>query len=276
MNRAVVQTAKRALRGMIPHPVRMHREVQYFRKFGELELRIVRHLCRADSDSLDVGANEGCYIHFMRPYSRHVYAFEPVPWLGDLLASKFPRGVTIKNIGLSNTRGTAILEIPATADGLVAGRASLNPAALSSYAARRSVEVPIAPLGEVYSDTCGFIKIDVEGHEEAVLDGAWTTIARCRPRVLVEIEERMSPGSVERITQAFARLNYRGYFFLGRTMTPIENFDRESMQRPEDIADYTAGTPRTHFVRYINNFLFLPPDEPDTTFAHIAADLTVA
>jgi len=273
MTLAVAKMARRVLRGMMPHPVRMHWEARYFRKFGEFELRIVRHLCRADADSLDIGANEGCYIHFMRPYSRHVYAFEPVSWLADLLASKFSRGVTIKNLALSNARGTAILEIPATPDGLVTGCASLNPAALTSYAAVERIEVPTVPLDEVYSDTAGFIKIDVEGHEEAALEGAWKTIARCRPRILVEIEERMSPGAVERITRRFARLNYRGYFVRDRMMTPIENFDRRSMQRPEDIAAFTAGVPRTHFARYINNFLFFPSDEPEVTFAHIRADL---
>jgi FkbM family methyltransferase len=274
MNRAMPKTARRALRSLMPRPVRMHREAQYFRKFGEIELHIVRHLCRPDADSLDIGANEGCYIHFMRPHSRHVYAFEPVPWLANLLKSKFPRGVTIQNIALSDAHGTAALEIPATTDGLVTGLASLNPAALASYAERRKIEVPIAPLDDVYSGTPGFMKIDVEGHEEAVLDGAWETIARCYPRILVEIEEGVSPGGVERITRTFARLDYRGYFVRDRTITPIERFDRKSMQRPEDIAEHAGGVPRTRFGRYINNFLFFPPDEPDATFAHIRADLS--
>jgi FkbM family methyltransferase len=273
MKRTMAQTLRRALRSMMPRLVRIHREAQYFRKFGELELRIVRHLCRADADSLDVGANEGCYIHFMRPHSRHVYAFEPIPWLAGLLASKFPRGVTIKNVALSNARGTAILEIPATPDGLITGLASLNPAALTDYAARRSVDIETARLDDVYAGTCGFIKIDVEGHEEAVLDGAWKTIARSHPRVLVEIEEQTSSGGVARITRAFARLNYRGYFVHDRMMAPIESFDCRSMQRPEDIAGFAVGVPRTHFGRYVNNFLFFPADEPEATFAHIGADL---
>jgi hypothetical protein len=55
---------------------------------------------------------------------------------------------------------------------------------------------------------------------------------------------------------------------------PIERFDPERMQRIEDIADYTLGTPRTRFERYINNFLFLPPDEPTATLALLDAALT--
>ena len=56
------------------------------------------------------------------------------------------------------------------------------------------LKVHMDRLDNVYSGTAGFIKIDVEGHEQAVLDGAVETIDRCRPRLLVEVDERLSPG----------------------------------------------------------------------------------
>jgi hypothetical protein len=34
---------------------------------------------------------------------------------------------------------------------------------------------------------CSFLKIDVEGHEVEVLQGAIETIARTRPRILIEV-----------------------------------------------------------------------------------------
>ena len=46
------------------------------------------------------------------------------------------------------------------------------------------------------------------------------------------------------------------------------------MQRSEDIADYTLGVPRARFERYINNFLFLPREEPSTTLPQLEAALT--
>ena len=57
-------------------------------------------------------------------------------------------------------------------------------------------------------------------------------------------------------------------------MAPIECFDRAKMQRSEDIADYTLGVPRARFEHYINNFLFLPGEEPNTTLPQLEEALT--
>lgn len=54
-------------------------------------------------------------------------------------------------------------------------------------------------LDDIIKDDVGFIKIDVEGHELAVLKGATSLINRCRPVLLVECEERHSPGGTERL-----------------------------------------------------------------------------
>src|SRR5260370_39426524 len=85
------------------------------------------------------------------------------------------------------------------------------------------------------------MKIDVEGHEEAVLDGARKTLARCRPRVLVELDERLAPGAIERATEFFRAQGYAGYFIFQRQLLPIVRFDRHVMQRPENLPDLTAG-----------------------------------
>jgi hypothetical protein len=42
--------------------------------------------------------------------------------------------------------------------------------------------------------------------------------------------------------------------------------------RPGVIIEIEKGMPCTPF-RYVNNFLFIPPDEPEATFARIAPDL---
>src|SRR6266568_3035020 len=57
-----------------------------------------------------------------------------------------------------------------------------------SIVAERVVEVRTLDSFE-FSDVA-MIKIDVEGHEEAVVAGAEETIRRCRPSLLIESEER--------------------------------------------------------------------------------------
>src|SRR5579862_3603015 len=81
-----------------PKPLLRWREAAYFRRYGEFELRLVAPLCDADRDAIDVGANFGAYVHFMRRSSRRVYAFEPVPWLAEQLTRKFPSRVIVRNV----------------------------------------------------------------------------------------------------------------------------------------------------------------------------------
>ena len=269
VGRATGRRVKSLLRSICPRSVLMWREALHFLKYGEVELGLVEHLCRPDSASIDVGANEGGYVHWMRRYSQHVYAFEPVPWLADMLASKFPRGVTVENMALSSVHGRATLEIPLTAGGMITGLSTLNAAGLASYPERLRIEVTVAPLDDICSGEIGFIKIDVEGHEQAVLDGARKTMARCHPRLLVEIEAR----GVDDVARTLARLDYRGYFVREQRLEPIDRFDGKSMQRPEDIAGFSPGVPRKSFTRYINNFLFFPGNEPESTFRRIETSL---
>ena len=84
---------------------------------------------------------------------------------------------------------------------------------------------------QLYEGDVGFIKIDVEGHEQAVLDGAVQTIRRCRPRMLVEIDERLSPGGLARAKAYFRDLDYRGYFVQAGHIEPMSLF---SASRPAE------------------------------------------
>lgn len=267
-----LRRAKAATRDFWPKPLLLWREARYFEKYGERELRLVRHLCQRDRDAVDVGAHEGSYVHFMKRHARRVYAFEPVPSLAEALAWKFAPRVVVRNIALSRESGTAILRIPLLDGAPLTGLASLNDGARDT-AAITEIAVQTRPLDEVFVGDAGFIKIDVEGHEEAVLDGAARTIARCRPRLLIEIEEGRVPGAPARIHAFLRRFNYRGYFVCGRTLAGFETFDPATMQRPADIAGFQPGVPRQSFDRYCNNFLFVADEEAEPLNVRIAAAL---
>jgi hypothetical protein len=166
-----------------------------------------------------------------------------------------------------------VLHVPVIDGAPVTGLSTLSDELAAKEAPCHEIPVETRPLDEVYGGEVGFIKIDVEGHEHSVLEGARGTIERCRPRVLVEAEERHAPGSVRDVQAFFRRLGYRGYFVFRRRLAPIESFDPRRMQRSEDIDGYTLGLPRARFERYVNNFLFLPAEEPVATLAHLQAAL---
>jgi FkbM family methyltransferase len=270
---------KAAFRSVCPQSVLNWREERYYAKYGEVELHVVRYLCRPDRDAIDIGANNGCYIHFLRKHARRVYAFEPLPWLADDLARKFhsdieQRKVTIWNMALSNARGTSTLRVPIVDGVLVEGCASVAPEIATKYPRHRDITVRMETLDDVYTGDytgdVGFIKIDVEGHEEAVLEGARKTIIRCRPRLLVELEESIVPGAVRRVTEFLAGLGYQGYFIYQRQLLPVDRFDPAIMQNPADYPDLKAGLDkRERFGRYIYNLLFFPPGERPETLNRI-------
>jgi hypothetical protein len=91
----------------------------------------------------------------------------------------------------------------------------------------------------------GFIKIDVEGFESSVLAGALVTIARDRPSILIEIEEKHTKKPIEDSLQEVVALGYRGLFIRNGALHPLSAFDPVAHHRQP-----TAG--------YVFNFLFLP------------------
>jgi FkbM family methyltransferase len=258
--------ARQRVRSLFPQSVLNWREARFYGRHGEVELHLLEFLCRRDQDAIDVGANDGCYVHYLRRHARQVIAFEPMPSLARMLRRKFRRGVVVESMALSDTAGTVSLRMPVVDGVVVTGCSTVSSAASATYPAHRAIEVPMDRLDCVYDGEVGFIKIDVEGHEQAVLDGAIETIRRCRPRMLVEVDERLAPGGLARAKAYFRDLGYLGYYVEAGRLEPIERFSTERLQNPANLPDLTAPLQqRKRFGRYIYNFIFLPPGEPTET-----------
>lgn len=250
------------------------REKGYFGAYGEPEMHLVEFLCRRDQDAIDVGANYGGYVHFMRGHARQVIAFEPIPEFVQLLRGKFASDVVIEPIALSDRPGDTRLYTPIVDGVPVGGCATLSTDAASAYGKHGVMQVRADRLDNVYSGAAGFMKIDVEGHEQAVLDGAVDTIGRCLPRILVEIEEHLSPGGLDRAKGFFSRLGYRGFYAHGGRLEAIEKFSLKEMQNPLNRVSVTETLrERPKSKGYVNNFMFLPPNEPRATLDRMAERL---
>lgn len=267
--------ARQTLRSFLPQSLLNWREARFYGRYGEVELHLLEFLCRRETDAIDIGANDGSYVHYLRRHARKVIAFEPMPVLARALRDKFPgNDVAVEQVALSDREGTVELHMPVVDGVVVTGCSTISADASETYPASRAIEVPMDRLDAVYKGRVGFIKIDVEGHEQAVLDGAVQTIRRCRPRLLVEIDDRLSPGGLARARAYFDRLGYTGHFVRQGKLEPIGAFSIDEMQRPDKLPDLTAPlTARKRFGSYIYNFIFLPADEPASTMDRISARL---
>jgi len=115
----------------------------------------------------------------------------------------------------------------------------------------RRIKVAMRALDNLVLPPTGFIKLDVEGHELAVLKGGKSLIIRDRPILLVELEERFGDGSVARTREFLEPQGYRGLFLDRAVLRPIVAFDP---------AVHQAMTQWGNPGAYINNFIFIPED----------------
>ena len=271
----VATAARQVVRSLLPRAVLNWREAQYYGRHGEVELHLLEFLCRRDQDAIDVGANFGGYVHFMRRYARRVLAYEPMPDSSGCCRKNFRAMSSIDSIALSDRTGTAELRMPVIDGMTLSGCSTISPDAAATYPAHRTIEVRTDRLDNIYDDNAGFIKIDVEGHEQAVLDGAVDTIRRCLPRLLVELDEHLSPGGAwPTPRRSLMNSATAATSSMPAGSSASSSFPLSRCRSPPTLPDLKSTLrDRPRFDNYINNFIFLPPGEPDETPRRISERL---
>lgn len=152
------------------------------------ELEIIRAHCPKDAVFADIGANIGNHSLFalMVLGVRKVIAFEPNPVAIAVLTSNLglngllPRcDLSHLGLGLSDRAQDGLaMEVDKPNKNLGGGR-------MVEGGALQVIRGDDALAGEQVD----FIKIDVEGMEMQVLGGLAETVARCRPRFFIEVDE---------------------------------------------------------------------------------------
>jgi FkbM family methyltransferase len=249
------------LAGLVPKSLIIRKYAMADLRSGEPELRSLPVLCDKSRSAIDVGANYGVYSFFMAQYAAHVTAIEPNPKYANFVRRALP-SVEVVEAAASDHLGVANLRLPAPS--AMFGMATVEDENSLGGVETAAIPVRLLTIDSLNMTNVGLIKIDVEGHELAVLRGAETTIDRDGPAILIEAEERHRAQSVASVRELLGAHGYRGFFLLAGCYEPVETFKVELHQdmRPVGGGGRSQG--------YVNNFLFLR-DDVDATLARLLA-----
>jgi len=201
------------------------------KKVYEEELLILDKIVDKNLESVDVGVYRGVYTYKLSKISKHVHAFEPNPLLFSYLnknLKKLSQNITLYENALSDLNITTDLRVPKRFSSLSKknyeelyklGAATIHEKNLLNNDDFVSFKIKTKKLDDILlNNKIGFIKIDVEGHEENVLNGAINIIKKNKPVLLVEIEEKHSKKNVKQSINFINNLGYKSYYMSGRNL----------------------------------------------------------
>jgi FkbM family methyltransferase len=224
----------------------------------EPEIRRLNEVCGRGGTMIDIGGWYGPWTRRLRHRAAESVVIEPTP-LHQVLRRTLPSRVEVIAAAASDSRGEAELWVP-TADAGVRGVSSLHRRDIHG----ESIKVPLVRVDDLGLSDVRFIKIDVDGHEVAVLRGAEAVITRDQPRLLIEVEQRIQP--VTDVIDLMRSYGYRGWVLPGRNWLPVDSFPLAAHQAQTAHVSERGLLARALWPspRYVNSVLFLPKDQVPT------------
>jgi FkbM family methyltransferase len=211
------------------------------RHHRELRPLLRRHIA-TDAVIFDVGAHAGQFTKLfatMAPRG-HVYSFEPGSYARSILEMAVPmnrlRNVTVVPMGLGDAVETQELTVPLKPRG--SHRFGLSHlGAPPDASAVRCEPVAITTIDRFAAAEklarLDFLKADIEGWEQRMIEGGRETISRFRPTMMIELAENhlnRAGDSLGSAWEALGSLGYHPYLWDGSGgLAPLDR------PRPGDI-----------------------------------------
>ena len=156
-------------------------------EYDRLTMLVMKKVIKKDSNCIDVGCHKGEILDLMlklAPRGKH-HAFEPLPDYYSALTGKYSEKASIHPWALSNTNGSTSFQY-------VKNAPAFSGIKRRSYLVKEAdieeIQVDMKRLDDVIPEdlVIDFIKIDVEGGELGVLQGAEKLLKRNQPTVIFE------------------------------------------------------------------------------------------
>lgn len=223
------------------------RSLMVYGEYSPAEAAALDQMIKPGMAVIEVGANIGTHTIGLarRCAPAPLYAFEPQHRVFQVLCANLALN-DIRNVqAYPEASGAAagFAEVPEVDYGVIGnfGGVAVAPAASPSL---RTVRV--TPIDDLPLETCGLIKVDVEGWEIEVLKGATLTITRFRPILYVENDRA---DKQQALIDLIASFGYRLYWHTPPLFSP-NNYNGVT----QDIFGGAASC----------NMFCLPAEESDT------------
>src|SRR3954467_7427486 len=218
----------------------IYRAYRYRLRVAPLEIRFLRRNLRRGQVAVDIGCHKGAYTYWMRRSvgaSGAVYAFEPQPkqvaYLREAFSAMRYDNVELVPMAVSDRTGQTTLHVPSMSSHFASleAKRDIKPGTSSDTL------VQITTLDDFFESSKqrrppNFLKIDVEGHELSVLNGARRTLEQHHPTILVECEARhRSDHDGQPVFDLLQSVGYTGSFFQLGQRRPLSEFDPATHQR---------------------------------------------
>jgi FkbM family methyltransferase len=191
----------------------------------QLQLDSIKDLNNRPKIAIDIGANVGLFTMYLGTvgYDK-VYAFEPVPQTFErlqknLAANTFTKELIINCLAVGAQEGFVEFDI---FDDVPAVNRLSNPNRQSEHKTIGSMQVPVTTLDKYCADrkidVIDFLKIDVEGMEPLVIQGASQLLKRkLVTMILIEIcpaNLNLTGNSIENLYNLFVDVGYTPHTLL--------------------------------------------------------------
>lgn len=212
-----VKPCRHGLFGYFTNDTYIGRAMDEFGEYSEIELSLLTRLVNTNACVVEVGANIG--THTVPLANRvgmggRVFAFEAQRVIFNMMAGNCAfngcLNVFAEHVALGDRAGwIGVPPVDYTREG--------NFGAVELAADKPQGENVRLAMLDSYMLTPQLIKIDVEGMEQAVIEGAVKTIKRSRPFLYVENDR---PAKSERLIHAIQKLGYDMWWHLPPLFNP--------------------------------------------------------
>lgn len=175
--------------------------------FERRYLRFIARILPPGAVVIDIGANIGNHALYLHRQCSTVHCFEPNPIIVERLrrnvAANNAANVHVHPVGLGSIDAT--LKFAFNEAGNYGASGFFDPGKTPGF---QLLELPVrnadAAIRALRLGRLDFIKMDVEGFEQKVIDGLGDTIARFQPLVAFEFHGHLAqPGDFDRLVAGF-------------------------------------------------------------------------